>query len=599
VSSPAVIAVRGLSKAYNLYERPRDILLEAVLGGVRHDVFWALRDVDLDIFEGQRVGIIGPNGAGKSTLLKILTGNLTPTAGSVRVDGRISAMLSPTSFLDPEQTGLENIRFNLIVNGADPDQIPELAEEIIDFTELGAFIKAPVRTYSSGMNARLAFGISTAITPDILVVDEVLGAGDAYFSAKATVRMIELCEQGRALLFVSHAMNAVQMLCDVGIWMDKGQIREIGPVDEIARKYEADFRREEDEHLREGNALRSASFANTVLPYELGRPDVWRLRLTGPTGRVIDTHYVREIVVEFAGTKTVVPLELIDIDDEGVIAALDIAASEWGRQHDRLGNASRVLATGSSLLRGGHILLRTPPGAQPSETVRVTIESTSIAHTEELKLQFADARSGEWIDLRRAEHADVDRGWTRTVFEGRLSSLSEEEHAALLDRIVEDTRPEVEIVDVTMRVDGRETLAVQEQEPFSITVHIRADQVVPVADVWVKFVRADGFYVFWQSSGQVGQNIENLAGDRAVTFRFDPNIFGAGDYEVEAVVANGFDIERNWPHTQVFDRRINALKFTVGREWRLLMFGPVNHRFPVDVEVLDEAEQSAFAAGDR
>src|SRR4029079_18466 len=122
--------------------------------------------------------------------------------------------------------------------------------------------------------------------------------------------------------------------------------------------------------------------------------------------------------------------------------------------------------------------------------------------------------------------------------------------------------------------------------------------MVAFADVRVRFVRADGFYVFWQSSGQVGQNIENLAGDRAVTFRFDPNVFGAGDYEVEAVVANGFDIERNWPHTQVFDRRINALKFTVGREWRLLMLGSVNYRFPVDVEVADPARATSVSAGE-
>ena len=298
-----VISVQNLSKAYSIYARPRDMLLEAIFGGSRHDVFWALRDVSLDVLEGQRIGIIGPNGAGKSTLLKILTGNLSPTSGTVQVTGKVSAMLSLTSFLNPDQTGLENIRFNLIVSGAPRADIPQLTEEILDFTELGAFIHAPVRTYSSGMSARLSFGISTAITPDILVVDEVLGAGDAYFSAKATVRMIELCEQGRALLFVSHAMNAVQLLCDTAIWMDKGQIREIGPIDEIARRYEADFRREEDEHLREGNAVRRSALANKVLPAEIGRPDVWRLRLSGPQGRVVDTHYVRRIEVDFGGRR--------------------------------------------------------------------------------------------------------------------------------------------------------------------------------------------------------------------------------------------------------------------------------------------------------
>jgi lipopolysaccharide transport system ATP-binding protein len=593
LSRKPVISVRNLSKAYSLYERPRDMFLEAVFGGKRHDVFWALRDVSLDVLEGQRVGIIGPNGAGKSTLLKIITGNLNPTSGTVDVIGKVSAMLSLTSFLNPDQTGLENIRFNLIVNGANRADIPHLTEEILDFTELGAFIHAPVRTYSSGMSARLSFGISTAITPDILVVDEVLGAGDAYFSAKATMRMIELCEQGRALLFVSHAMNAVQLLCDTAIWMDNGQVREIGPVDEIGRRYEADFRREEDEHLREGNAIRRAALSNSVLPAELGRPDVWRLRLTGPTGRVHDTHYLRRLEIDLGGQTIAVPLGLVDVDDDGVVACLDIAASEWGRMHDRYGQETRALAPGSSALRGGHVLVRTPVGAGVADSVTVRFETNSIAQTEELKVQHADARTGEWVDLMPTGREVIDSRWNRVTFQGALSSVDRAEHAALLERIVDETRPDVEIVDAKMVVDGRGVLSVQERQPFTIAVHIHAAREIPVADVWIKLVRADGFYTFWQSSGQVGMNLEDFVGDRMVSFHFDPNVFGAGDYEVEVDVANGFDLERNWPHSQVFDRKVAALKITVSREWKLLMFGPVNYRFPVEIEEVDPSERLA------
>ncbi len=236
-------------------------------------------------------GSSAPNGAGKSTLLKILTGNLSQTAGLVDVRGKISALLSLTSFLNPDQTGLENIRFNLVVNGASKGDIARLTEEIVDFTELGAFISAPVRTYSSGMMTRLAFGISTAITPDILVIDEVLGAGDAYFAAKATVRMLELhARDGRC--FRQPLDAAVQMLCDTAIWIDNGQVREIGPVDEIARRYEADFRRKEDEHL--GRKRRPRIDADERRPAGGDRP---ARHLASSrhrrVGRLHDTHYVR------------------------------------------------------------------------------------------------------------------------------------------------------------------------------------------------------------------------------------------------------------------------------------------------------------------
>jgi len=595
MSREPVISIRDLSKAYNIYERPLDVVKEALFGGVRHDTFWALRNLSLDIFDGQRVGIIGPNGAGKSTLLKIISGNLPATSGSLQVNGEVSAMLSLTSFLNPDQTGLENIRFNLVVNGVPRRDIPRLTEEIVDFTELGAFIRAPVRTYSSGMNARLAFAISTARTPDILIVDEVLGAGDAYFAAKATVRMIELCERGRALLFVSHSTAAVQMLCNLAVWMDNGGIREIGPVDEIARRYEADFRRQEDEHLRPGNAERRAVLDSQVRPEEFGRPGVWRLRITGPNHRVVDTHYVRAVTLTVADRTIDVPLTFADIEDEGVEACLDIAASEWGREHDRQGEPSRALAPRSSSLRGGQILLRTTGQEVSGAPVTVTFESTSVGGVEELSVYTADAQSGEWRPLELVERAPLASNWERSTFSGVLSA-AEGPASTALRRLVEESRPDVEILDTVFSVDGRETLSVAEEEPFSIAVTIRANRRVDVADVWLKFVRIDGFYTFWQSSGQVGENLHDIEGEKIVTFHFDPNIFGAGDYEVEVDVANGFDVEHNWPHTQVFDRKVGALKFTVTRRWKLLMFGPVNARFPVSVEDVPSSETLPSAA---
>jgi lipopolysaccharide transport system ATP-binding protein len=578
------ISVRKLSKAYNLYDKPRDLVIETLIGGKRHDVFWALRDLSFDINEGDRVGFVGPNGAGKSTLLKIISGNLRQTTGAVKVNGKVSAMLSLTSFLNVEETGIQNVRFNLVMAGIPKKEIPSLTEEIVDFTELGAFIHAPVRTYSSGMSARLSFGISTAITPDILIVDEILGAGDAYFAAKATMRMIELCKEGRALLFVSHSPAAVQLLCNRAIWIDNGSVRADGDVHEVISQYEADFRRQEDESMRSGNAALSAQRVNSVLPEELERPDIARIRLTGPNGRVTDTHYIRSISVETAQVSRDISLGLEHIDEPGVSGALDLTRSEWGRPHERKGFESRVLAPSSRPLRGGHILIRRPTLENGPQPITISFEATSISRMEPLKAQLADSSAARWTDLALVVHEPESREWERIVYRGVLEPPDATAHRALLEQIVDESKPDVETLAAFLIVNGQRASRVRERQPFVIQVHVRAHRRVPIFDVSLKLMRTDGYYVFWQSSGQVGHNIEDFTGDKLVSFVFDPNLIGAGDYELTVEIQNGFDVENNFPYSRVYDRKVAILRFTVDREWGLLMLGPLNHRFRVVVE---------------
>jgi ABC-type polysaccharide/polyol phosphate transport system ATPase subunit len=578
-----VVSIDNVSKAYTLYERPRDIFKEAIFGGTRHDVFWALKDISFDVFEGERVGVVGPNGAGKSTLLQVVTGNLTPTTGTVQVHGRISAMLSLTSFLNPHESGLDNVRFNLLLAGVDKSELPRLTDGVVEFAELGGFIYAPVRTYSTGMNARLAFSIATVTTPDVLVVDEVLGVGDAYFAAKATARMIELANEGRALFFVSHSSAAVRLLCNRAIWLDQGGIRAIGAVDDVVRQYEDDSRREVDERVRPGNIARRRLSETRVAADELSPRGLTRIRVVGAGGRVRDTHYVRRVEVAVGNAEPeAISLYVEDMSAEGV-GSLDLFRSEWGRAHSRKGHESRALAPAAKPLRGGHILIRQSHVARDGDDLRITIESTSVGRSEALVVQEADMEAGTWTDVPLVARERLRDDWVRSTFSGRLRPVAESVRQEAVGRIIDESRPDVEVAEVALLVAGAKSSVVHEKEPFELVVGVDVRRRVPSADVNVYITRSDGVYVFWQSSGQVGMNLAGIEGEYDVAFRFEPNFFGGGEYVVTIEIGNGYDMTNNFPQSEIFDRRVGALTFTVEREWKMLDTGPLNYHFPVEV----------------
>jgi lipopolysaccharide transport system ATP-binding protein len=252
------IAIRDLGKMYKLYQSPVDKIFDAF--GINrwlfwrkhyYQEFWALRGLNLEISKGERLGIIGRNGAGKSTLLKIITGNVAPTEGTVDVKGRVQALMELGTGFHPEFTGRQNIRASLAYQGLSQSVIREKEEEIIDFSELEDFIDQPIKTYSAGMYARLAFTVATVVEPEILIIDEVLGAGDAYFAGKCVERMKRLTEEsGATVLFVSHDLGSVQALCDRVIWIQKGVIAGDGKPLNIIKQYSALVRRDEEIRLR-------------------------------------------------------------------------------------------------------------------------------------------------------------------------------------------------------------------------------------------------------------------------------------------------------------------------------------------------------------
>lgn len=233
------IDIQNISKVYKLYDSPADRVLEALRIGKenRHRDFSALQDVSFDVEKGEVVGIIGTNGAGKSTLLKIITGVLAPTSGTAKVDGKVSALLELGAGFNQECTGLENIYMNGRMMGYTQKEMDERKDAIISFADIGDFIYQPVKTYSSGMFARLAFAVSINVEPDILIVDEALSVGDVFFQNKCFRKFDELKQKGTTILFVSHDIGSVRQMCSRVLWLDHGQVKAFGPAQEICDRY--------------------------------------------------------------------------------------------------------------------------------------------------------------------------------------------------------------------------------------------------------------------------------------------------------------------------------------------------------------------------
>lgn len=249
-----------------------------------YDEFWALRDLSLNIQRGERVGIMGRNGAGKSTLLNIVCGRLLPTAGTVTVRGQIQALMELGTGFHPEFSGRENVLASLAYQGVTGAEARTRLDEIVDFAELDEFIDQPVKTYSAGMFARLAFSTATAIDPDVLIIDEVLGAGDAYFAAKCTHRMRQLTEEtGATVLFVSHDMASVQKLCNRAVWIERGRIHMVGETLEVSKSYYASILEQEEARLRARTSQALARMRRDA-PSEVEQEQVLLMRLVSELG---------------------------------------------------------------------------------------------------------------------------------------------------------------------------------------------------------------------------------------------------------------------------------------------------------------------------
>lgn len=234
-----ILQVEHLSKAYKLYNAKSDRLKEAVSLRKKqyHHLHYVLKDISFDVKQGECIGVIGTNGSGKSTLLKIISGVASPTGGFFSVNGSISALLELGAGFNGEYTGLENIALNGMMIGRSKVETDRCTQEIVDFADIGDYIHQPVKNYSSGMFARLAFAVAISVHPDLLIVDEALSVGDVFFQSKCYRKIAQLQQEGTSILLVSHDMPTIQKMCDRVLWIEQGQQLAFGESEPICNRY--------------------------------------------------------------------------------------------------------------------------------------------------------------------------------------------------------------------------------------------------------------------------------------------------------------------------------------------------------------------------
>jgi ABC-type polysaccharide/polyol phosphate transport system ATPase subunit len=237
----AAVTVDHVSKRFRMYSERNDSLKSMVMRGKKsvHEDFWALKDVSFEVPQGKTFGLIGKNGSGKSTLLKCLAKILWPEEGSITARGKQASLLEVGSGFHPELSGRENVFLNGSILGMSRKEVTRKFDDIVSFSGVGHFIDQPVKNYSSGMYVRLGFSVAVAVTPDVLVVDEVLAVGDATFQNRCRTKFKEMKAEGRTVILVSHSMSTVKDMCDEVAWLDQGDLKMIGNTKDVVKAYNA------------------------------------------------------------------------------------------------------------------------------------------------------------------------------------------------------------------------------------------------------------------------------------------------------------------------------------------------------------------------
>lgn len=539
--SDLAISLEGVTKTFRRFQHPGWRALDALglpVSRKRYDVFQALSNINLNINRGEKVALIGRNGAGKSTLLRMISGQMRADSGQITVNGSVQALMTLGTGFHPDFTGIENIRSALSYQGIAPSSLAGYIEEIADFTELDSFLQRPVKEYSAGMYARLAFAVATTITPEVLIIDEILGAGDAYFLGKCIQRMKALTSQGATILFVSHDISSVQMLCDRGIWLEGGQIRQDGPLLPVSKAYLASIRAEEERRVR----AKSMSLTRSQVALLMSEgSQTTLLRLVGCEGAPPnDPVLVR--AVEYgneAGT-----LGCIDMSAQqtgGSCLVVDAQFMNWQRIEPQTQDGG-CWSFGDFGGRYLHAPLQIAWSGSAPRNAWVQLEiCASKSHP--VLLEQYDEQTGTYSTLAEIEPSNAPTWQTlRFALQGSVACASDE--SALLLADLQELGSNDRYGSGEVRITGfgffdsegerRHTL-ISGEPAFAVMAFETTDAVqdpVPVVAIY----RPDGTCAMQVIASLSGHHFASLEGKGGVRVDFSPLLLGPGDYLVSVAL---------------------------------------------------------------
>lgn len=513
----------------------------------RYDVFSALREISLEVKQGEKVALIGRNGAGKSTLLRVISGQMRPDTGEIHVNGNVQALMELGTGFHPDFTGLDNIRSSLAFQGLARKKVDELIDEIVDFTELEDFIARPVREYSAGMYARLAFAVATTITPEILIIDEILGAGDAYFVGKSIQRMRQLTSQGATILFVSHDMSAVQMLCDRGIWIEKGCVKADGDILPVSKAYLASVREDEEARAR----ARSMQLSKRHVLANSGRESLVLYRFIGANGSAPASPIAVSEITFGSGSRNAFEVAL---EDEQAVSRciVDKGVTNWSSIKKLNERSAREFGDfGGKFV---HAPLQVDWSGISAKDRWIELEYLPSV-TDKAILEMYDIREAVYKPLHELEPASgADRTWRKVRVqcpEQQVSDSSEgREASGATEMDLQVLAPEDRYGTGPIGIQAfgffdeehvrRHTL-ISGASAYAVLAY-KADE--PIADPVgvVAIYRPDGSCAMQVTSNRKGSKLGILKGDGRIQVAFDPLYLGPGDYVVSVALFKDLNI---------------------------------------------------------